>query len=359
MSADAPVLIMAGGTGGHIFPGIAVARELTGRGVPVVWLGSARGLENELVPRAGLPLERITVSGIRGKGPRALLAAPFQVARAVAQALAVVRRLKPRAALAFGGFASGPGGIAAWLARRPLLVHEQNRVPGLTNRVLARFARRVLAGFPDAFAHGAEATGNPVRAEIAALPPPAQRMAQRSGALRVLVLGGSQGARALNRALPTVLRALPAGIAVQVRHQSGRAMHDETVAGYAGLEDRARAEAFIDDMASAYADADLVVCRAGALTIAELCAAGVASVLVPFPAAVDDHQTRNADYLVEHEAAIRIRDDAELVPNLSATLARLLRDRGKLLAMATAARALARPDAAARIADACLAEARA
>ena len=357
MSAHGPVLIMAGGTGGHIFPGIAVARELAGRGVPVVWLGSERGLENELVPKAGLPLERILVSGVRGKGARALLAAPFQIGRAVLQALAVVRRVRPRAALAFGGFASGPGGIAAWIARRPLLVHEQNRVPGMTNRVLARFARRVLAGFPDAFESGAEATGNPVRAEISALAPPGARMEGRAGPVRILVLGGSQGARALNRAMPSVLRALPATHPVLVLHQSGRAMLDETIAGYAGLEDRARTVAFIEDMAQAYADADLVVCRSGALTLAELCAAGIASVLVPFPAAVDDHQTRNADYLVEHGAAMRIRDDAELVPNLVGGLSRLLRDRATLVTMATAARALARPDAAARIADACLAEA--
>jgi UDP-N-acetylglucosamine--N-acetylmuramyl-(pentapeptide) pyrophosphoryl-undecaprenol N-acetylglucosamine transferase len=227
----------------------------------------------------------------------------------------------------------------------------------MTPRVLARLARRVLAGFPDAFERDAEATGNPVRAEIAALAPPAERMQGRAGPLRILVLGGSQGARALNRAMPGVLRALPATLPITVTHQSGRAMLDETIAGYAGLEDRAQAVAFIDDMAQAYADADLVVCRAGALTLAELCAAGVASVLVPFPAAVDDHQTRNADYLVEHGAAMRIRDDAELVPNLVGGLSRLLRDRATLLAMATAARALARPDAAARIADACLAEA--
>ncbi|HVF35437.1 MAG TPA: undecaprenyldiphospho-muramoylpentapeptide beta-N-acetylglucosaminyltransferase [Candidatus Saccharimonadia bacterium] len=355
-SANAPVLIMAGGTGGHIFPGIAVALELVARGVPVVWLGSERGLENELVPKAGFALERIAVSGVRGKGLRTLFAAPWRILRAVQQALAVVRRLRPRAAIAFGGFASGPGGIAAWIARRPLLVHEQNRVPGYTNRALARFARRVLAGFPDAFARGAEDTGNPVRAEIAALAPPQQRMASRGGAMRLLVLGGSQGARTLNRALPQVLRALPPGLALDVLHQSGRALLDETRAAY-GDAAKVRIEPFLDDMAAAYAEADLVVCRAGALTVAELAAAGVASVLVPFAAAVDDHQTRNAEYLVEHGAAIRVRDDADVVRNLGAVVASLLRDRPRLLAMASAARSLARPDAAARIADACLAEA--
>ncbi len=354
--SDAPVLIMAGGTGGHIFPGIAVARELAARGVPVVWLGSAHGLENELVPKSGIALETIEVSGVRGKGAAALLAAPFRIVRAIAEALAIVRRLRPRAALAFGGFASGPGGIAVWLARRPLIVHEQNRVPGYTNRTLARFARRVLAGFPDAFARDVEATGNPVRVEIAAIASPAHRLASRAGPVRVLVLGGSQGARSLNRAMPAVLRALPADLAVTVRHQAGRASLDATIAAYAG-DPRVKIEPFIDDMAAAYTDADLVVCRAGALTLAELCAAGVASVLVPFPAAVDDHQTRNADYLVEHDAAIRIRDDADLTTNLTAALSRLMRDRARLVAMASAARGLARPDAASRIADACLAEA--
>ena len=353
---SAPVLIMAGGTGGHIFPGIAVARELESRGVPVVWLGSTHGLENELVPKAGLVLERIAVSGIRGKGLATLFAAPFRIARAIAQALAVVRRLQPRAALAFGGFASGPGGVATRLARRPLLVHEQNRVPGFTNRALARVAQRVLAGFPDAFAHGAEATGNPVRAEIAALPPPEVRFRDRTGPVRVLVLGGSQGARSLNRALPGILGALPPGT-IEVLHQTGRATLDETRTRYADASLAARVEPFIDDMARAYADADLVVCRAGALTIAELAAAGVASVLVPFPAAVDDHQTRNAEFLVEAGAALRVRDDADLARNLGAAVANLVRDRARLLAMARAARALAKPDAAARIADACLEEA--
>lgn len=363
MTRDGPVLIMAGGTGGHIFPGIAVARELVTRGVPVAWLGSTHGLENRLVPGAGIALERIAVSGLRGKGAGALLAAPWRVLRGVFQALAVLRRVQPRVVLAFGGYVSGPGGIAAWCARRPLIVHEQNRVPGFTNRVLARLARRVLAGFPDSFAATrGEAVGNPVRAEIAALPAPEARLGARDGPMRVLVLGGSQGARALNRAVPAalaVLGAVGAGTAIEVRHQAGPSLHADTVAAYAGSPAQVRIEAFIENMAEAYAWADLVICRAGALTLAELCAAGVASVLVPYPHAVDDHQTRNAEYLVARGAAVLVAEGADLDRRLAATLPGLLGDRARVLAMARAARALALPDAAARIADICLAEARA
>jgi UDP-N-acetylglucosamine--N-acetylmuramyl-(pentapeptide) pyrophosphoryl-undecaprenol N-acetylglucosamine transferase len=350
---------MAGGTGGHIFPGIAVARELATRDVATVWLGSAHGLENRLVPEAGIALERITISGLRGKGWAALAAAPFRLARALIQALRIVARVKPRAVIAFGGFAAGPGGVAAWLQRRPLIVHEQNRRPGVTNRILARFARRVLAGFPDAFpeAAGAEAVGNPVRTEIAAIAQPAERLRGRTGPIRILVLGGSQGARALNRAVPAALRRLPRELAVDVLHQTGRTYHDETWTCYAEAHVQARTEPFIDDMASAYAWADLVVGRAGALTLAEICAAGVASVLVPFPYAVDDHQAANAEHLVRHGAALMLRESDDLAERLGATLLELVRDRDRLQGMAAAARELATPQAAQRIADVCLTEA--
>ncbi|MCE3003197.1 MAG: undecaprenyldiphospho-muramoylpentapeptide beta-N-acetylglucosaminyltransferase [Xanthomonadaceae bacterium] len=354
---SAPVLVMAGGTGGHIFPGLAVADELRARGVPVVWLGGSSGLETTLVPKAGLPLEQVTMAGVRGKRIRTLMAAPWQLARAVLQALAIIKRHRPRAAIAFGGYASAPGGVAARLFGVPLLVHEQNRVPGLTNRLLARLARRVLCGFPGTFRHDAGAVGNPVRAPIAALPPPSERLAGRSGALRVLVLGGSQGARALNRALPVALARLPAG-GFDVRHQAGRAGIDDARAAYAQAGVVAQIDAFVDDMAAAYAWADVVVCRAGALTLAELCAAGVGAVLVPFPHAVDDHQTRNAEYLVERGAAILRPEGPQLAEALATTLADLAADRGVVLGMAEAARRIAAPDAARRIADACLEEAR-
>lgn len=354
-----PVLIMAGGTGGHIFPGIAVAKALVARGVPVLWLGSTGGLESTLVPAAGLPFESVAIAGLRGKGWRARIAGAWRMLRAVAAARRIVARAKPRSALALGGFASGPGGVACRLAGVPLLVHEQNRVPGMTNRVLARFAKRVLVGFPDAFARGAEHVGNPVRAEIAAVAPPAQRFAREAGPLRVLVLGGSQGARALNRAVPAALATLVAETPLVVRHQTGRRLHEEAQAEYAKTTLDARVEPFIDDMAAAYAWADVVVCRAGALTLAELCAAGVGSVLVPYPHAVDDHQTKNAEFLVRAGGALLVPESNGLADALLAALRGILAAPGRLLAMAEAARAQARPDAAERIAALCLAEARA
>jgi UDP-N-acetylglucosamine--N-acetylmuramyl-(pentapeptide) pyrophosphoryl-undecaprenol N-acetylglucosamine transferase len=354
---SAPVLVMAGGTGGHIFPGLAVADELRARGVPVVWLGGSVGLETTLVPKAGLPLEQVRMAGVRGKGLATLAAAPWRLLRAVLQALDIIKRHRPRAAIAFGGYASAPGGVAARLSGVPLLVHEQNRVPGLTNRLLARLARRVLCGFPGTFGPEAGAVGNPVRAAISALPPPSERFDARRGALRVLVLGGSQGARALNRALPTALARLGAGC-FEVRHQAGRTGVDEARANYAQAGVAGEVSAFIDDMAAAYAWADVVVCRAGALTLAELCAAGVGAVLVPFPHAVDDHQTRNAEYLVERGAAILRPEGPQLADALASALADLAADRGVVLGMAEAARRIAAPEAARRIADACLAEAR-
>jgi UDP-N-acetylglucosamine--N-acetylmuramyl-(pentapeptide) pyrophosphoryl-undecaprenol N-acetylglucosamine transferase len=328
--------------------GSALAQVLRDRGVPVVWLGAAGAMETRLVPQHGIEIDTLPVAGVRGKGKLTLLAAPFRLMRAVNAARTVLRRRRPRAVIGFGGFASGPGGLAAWLSRLPLLVHEQNRAPGMTNRVLSKLARRTLSGFPGSFARE-EVAGNPVRAAIASLPVPEQRMAGREGALRLLVLGGSQGARALNDALPVALAALD-GIAFDVRHQCGEKLRAEAERAYAAADVPARVEAFIDDMAAAYAWADLVVCRAGASTLAELCAAGVGSVLVPFAAAVDDHQTRNAEYLVGNGAAVLLKQDAQLAANLQPLLCALATDPARRLAMATAARALARPDAAARIA---------
>lgn len=359
ISASAPVLILAGGTGGHIFPGLAVAQALRERAVPVVWLGSAGGMETRLVPPAGIAIETISVKGLRGKGALALLKAPFLLLRSVAQALTILRRLRPRAVLSFGGYAAGPGGLGAWLLRRPLLVHEQNRAPGLTNRVLSRLARRVLCGFPGSFPAGrAEVVGNPVRPEIEALPAPAARLAGRTGAARLLVLGGSQGASALNQILPQVLAGLPADQRPQVRHQCGERHADATRAVYEAAGVHASVEAFIADMAEAYGWADLVVCRAGALTLAELCAAGVGSVLVPFPAAVDDHQTRNAEYLVEAGAAVLVPEGEGFAQRLAAATVRLLPDAGARQAMAVAARGIAHADAAGRVADIVVQEAR-
>ena len=351
LAPDAPgVMILAGGTGGHIFPGLAVAQELRRRGVAVGWLGSAGGMETRLVPQHGIHVDEIAIRGVRGKGAGALLAAPFKLASAVWEAGGVLAERKPRAVISFGGFAAGPGGLAAKLAGIPLLVHEQNRAPGMTNKVLSRLARHVLTGFPGSFPLREEVVGNPVRNEIAAVESPATRLAGREGPLRLLVLGGSQGAAALNAAVPKAIASLAADTAWTVRHQCGEKMLDDARAAYrdAGLE--ASVEPFIADMAAAYTWADLVVCRAGALTLAEVCAVGVASVLVPFPQAVDDHQTKNAQFLVERGAARLLPQSETLAARLADTLSTLC-SRDALRPMAEAARALARPDAAARVAD--------
>ncbi len=349
---SAPVLIMAGGTGGHIFPGLAVAQALRARGVPVQWLGAAGGMEARLVPEAGIELHTLRVGGLRGKSVLTLLKAPLMLLRALWTALRLLGRVRPRAVISFGGYAAGPGGVAAVLRRVPLLVHEQNRVAGFTNRRLAPWATRVLAGFPDVLP-GAEWVGNPVRAEIAALPPPRERLAGRQGVPRLLVLGGSLGAAALNVTVPAALAKLQ-DLTVEVRHQCGRGQEEATRAGYARAGVRADVQPFIADMAGAYAWADLVLCRAGALTLAELAAAGVGALLVPYPHAVDDHQTRNAQFLVEQGAADLLPQAQLDADSLARRLRALLADPARRLAMAEAARACARADAAERVAQACL-----
>ncbi len=354
----APVLITAGGTGGHVFPALAVAEQLAARGAEVVWLGTRRGLEARLVPDAGIPIEWLTVSGLRGSGLGRLITAPWMLGRSLLQSLTILRRLRPRLVLGMGGFVSGPGGLAARLLGIPLVVHEQNAIAGMTNRWLARFASRVLEALPGAFPPERRATvvGNPVRPAIAALPGPTERLSGRQGPVRLLVLGGSQGARALNHKVPEALARLPAGIEVEVRHQAGGKLLDEAQNAYAEAGIPARLEPFIEDMAAAYGWADLVLCRAGALTVAELAAAGVASLLVPFPHAVDDHQTANARFLEQVGAARILPQDTLDADQLADELARLLGDSGRRLAMAEAARALARPDAAETVARICLQE---
>ena len=351
--SNAPVMIFAGGTGGHIFPGLAVAAALRARDVPVVWLGADGGMETRLVPQHGIVIETIAISGLRGKGIGPLLRAPLRVLSAIRAAARVLRKHRPRAVISFGGFAAGPGGIAAALAGIPLLVHEQNRAPGMTNRVLVKFARSVLTGFPDAFPGKEIVVGNPVRSVISDIATPRQRFENRSGALRLLVLGGSQGARALNESVPQALRQLQ-GVAIEVRHQCGEKMREDAEIAYAAAGIDASVEPFIADMAAAYAWADVVVCRAGALTLAEICAAGIASVLIPLPTAVDDHQTKNGLFLVERGAAVLLKQDATLAERLATTLRELAADPEKRLAMADAARSLAKPDAADRVADAAL-----
>jgi len=352
----APILIMAGGTGGHVFPALAVARALRGRNQSIVWLGSRRGIETELVPRDGFPLEATRVSGLRGKGIWSWFVAPLKLLLAIFDALRVVIRHRPKLVLGMGGFASGPGGLAAWMLGRPLIIHEQNSVAGLTNRLLAGLAREVLEAFPGSFSAGSKArlVGNPVRPDIAALPEPSVRFAGRRGRLRVLVLGGSQGARVLNEMVPSAVSLLDAGQQCDVWHQSGRTDFERTRDAYtsAGLD--SRVEAFIDNVAECYGWADIVVCRAGALTISELTAAGLGAILVPYPSAVDDHQTKNGRYLVAAGAAVLI-PQSELTPELlAAELRRCCDDRALVVDRAERARSLARPDATSDVVDLCL-----
>jgi UDP-N-acetylglucosamine--N-acetylmuramyl-(pentapeptide) pyrophosphoryl-undecaprenol N-acetylglucosamine transferase len=349
-----PILIMAGGTGGHVFPALALARLLRAASHEVIWLGTRRGLEARVVPAEKIDIEWLAMSGLRGKGFATLLAAPFKLAHSIWQALSVMRRRRPALVVGFGGFVTGPGGVAAWLTRRPLVIHEQNAIAGYSNRCLAHLSRRVLAAFPNAFPRGIDArvVGNPVRAEIVMQPGPAERFARREGSLRLLVVGGSLGASRLNAVVPFAVA--KTGLTLHVRHQAGERGIDAARAAYAQAGVAADVSPFIDDMARAYADADLVICRAGALTISELAAVGVAAVLVPFPAAVDDHQTVNAQFLVREGAAVLIADRDLTADRLAAELKVLCEGRGKLLAMAERARLVAKPRAAEELAAVCL-----
>jgi len=349
------VLIMAGGTGGHIFPGLAVAEALRAEQIPVRWLGARGAMECQRVPAAGFPLDVVDISGLRGKGVLRWLRLPLQLFRAVFQAFALLGRHRPDCALSFGGYAAGPGGLAARLRGVPLLVHEQNRIPGLTNRVLARMARVVFEAFPGTWSEKRQAItcGNPVRRSVAELPDPATRLELHTGRPRLLVTGGSQGAMALNRVLPQAVALLSRTAIPDIRHQAGKGRAEETARDYAAAGIEAQVDEFIDDMARAYAWADLVVCRAGALTVSELAAAGIGAVLVPFPFAVDDHQTRNAEFLVEAGAA-RLMPEPDCDPvTLARLLEDLLTDRAGLLQMARSARSVAVPDSAAQVAEVC------
>jgi UDP-N-acetylglucosamine--N-acetylmuramyl-(pentapeptide) pyrophosphoryl-undecaprenol N-acetylglucosamine transferase len=356
-----PILIMAGGTGGHVFPALALARLLRARSYEVVWLGTRRGLEARVVPAERIPIEWLSVGGLRGKGFATLLMAPLRLALALTQALRVMWRHRPLMVVGLGGFVTGPGGVAAWLTRRPLLIHEQNAVAGFTNRCLAHLAREVLEAFPGSFGRSVRtrAIGNPVRQDISAIPPPASRFADRTGAIRILVIGGSQGATRLNAVVPFALARLkqvaPKEIPpIDVRHQAGERWIEAGRQSYASAGVRADVRPFIEDMAEAYSWADLVICRSGALTVSELAAAGVGAILVPFPAAVDDHQTHNAKYLVSEGAAVLIADGELTAERLAAELQRLCVGRSNLLAMAERARLLARPRAAEELAASCL-----
>lgn len=343
------LLIMAGGTGGHIMPGLAVAAEMRARGWKVVWMGHPDGMESRLVPKHGIEMSWVRFGALRGKGLLRKLMLPFNLLSAMSQAKHELLRVRPDVVLGLGGFISFPGGMMAKRLGIPLVLHEQNSIPGLSNKKLARMATRVLTGFPDVLP-GGEWVGNPVRAEIAALMPPAQRFDERQPPLRLLVLGGSLGAQALNEMIPAGVALLPESERPTIVHQSGEKQIEALKANYAKAGVAANCVAFIDDMAGAYEWADIVVCRAGALTVAELAAAGVGSILVPYPHAVDDHQTANARFLANSGAAILLpqgeltAEKLSLIQNLS---------RAQLLQMAERARDLARPDAAKVVADVC------
>lgn len=355
-----PVMIMAGGTGGHVYPALAVARGLAAMGRDVVWLGTRRGLEGRIIPQQQIPIEWISVSGLRGKGVVSWLLAPFRLLRALFQALSILRKTRPSVVLGMGGFVSGPGGLAARLLGRRLVIHEQNAVAGLTNRSLARIADRVLEAFPGSFPNpghirsGVETVGNPVRDEILSLAEPGRRMAGRSGSLRLLVLGGSQGALRLNTMTPLALAQIDGAQRPQVWHQAGAKTLDQAKSAYRLHDVDARVEPFIEQMADAYGWADLVICRAGALTVFELAAAGLAAVLVPFPSAVDDHQTLNADWLVRAGAAVLLPEADLSADSLAAMILKFSGDRQGLLDMAGRARALAAPGACGKVVRACL-----
>ncbi|BFM06229.1 undecaprenyldiphospho-muramoylpentapeptide beta-N-acetylglucosaminyltransferase [Halioxenophilus aromaticivorans] len=354
-------VIMAGGTGGHIYPALAVAEELKNQDFTVSWLGTRRGLESQLVPKAGIEIDYIDVEGVRGKGKTALMRAPFVLSKAVAQARSAIKQRNASVVLGFGGFVAGPGGVAAKLAGLPLIIHEQNAVAGTTNKLLAKIATTVFTAFPNVFT-GARVVGNPVRKAISQLPAPSLRLAcaESTDSLQLLVLGGSLGAAAINELVPAALAVLRANldVSIHVVHQCGGKNVEQTKAAYADngitLDDTVVVQPFVDDMAAAYGKAHFIVCRAGALTVAEIAAAGCASLMVPFPHAIDDHQTANAQWLVEQGAAHLCQQKDLTVARLVEELSTAAQQRTKILTMAENARLQAKTDAAEQVAQECV-----
>ena len=351
------VMIIAGGTGGHVFPALVVAKHLARQSVEVIWLGTLKGLESKVVPAAGFKLETLSVGGLRGKRLRALILAPWWLSFALVRALYLLLKYKPSAVLGMGGFAAGPGSLMAAVLNIPLIIHEQNAVAGITNRILTRLSKRVLLGFPGAvLASHAEYVGNPVRDEIAALPLPEERLGTHQGNIRLLVIGGSQGAVVFNETVAAALALMSPMHRPQVKQQTGRGKCEAARkhAARAGVE--IEFFEFHDDMSSLFAWADLVICRAGASSIAELAAVGIASILVPYPFSVDDHQTANAHYLAKANATIVIAQAEFTAAKLAEILNELHSARDRLLQMANNARVLTRADSAARIAEVCCEE---
>ncbi|MEC3767992.1 MULTISPECIES: undecaprenyldiphospho-muramoylpentapeptide beta-N-acetylglucosaminyltransferase [Cupriavidus] len=350
MTQPRTLLVMAGGTGGHVFPGLAVAHALREQGWNIVWLGNRTGMEATLVPKHDIPMEFIQFGGLRGKGLVTKFLLPLNLLRAFWQSIAALRRVRPSVVLGMGGYITFPAGMMASLLGRPLVLHEQNSIAGLANKVLAKVADRVLCAFPDTLP-GGEWTGNPVREELARLDAPESRYDQRTGPLRILVVGGSLGAAALNEVVPKAVALLPQDQRPVVTHQAGAKQIDTLRANYAASQVPAQTLPFIDDMARAYADADLVICRAGAMTVSEVAAAGVAALFVPFPHAVDDHQTTNAQFLSSQGAALLVQQQDLTAAGLAQTIASLTRP--QLKDMARLARGLAKPEATRRVAEVC------
>ena len=345
------LLVMAGGTGGHIFPALAVADHLRTKGWRIIWLGAPKSMEAELVPKYGYEMVKVRFSGLRGKGALRKLLLPINLLLALWQSGTALLRYRPDVVLGMGGYITVPGGIMAALMRYPLLIHEQNSIAGLSNKFLARLSKRVLSGFPHVLPR-AEWCGNPVRKSIATLPEPRIRHAARSGALNVLVLGGSLGAKAINECVPQALALLSQDERPNVLHQTGRQHLEAVHAAYQRVAVSAEVHPFLEDMAQFYAWADVVICRAGAITVAELAAAGVASILIPFPLAVDDHQSANARFLSEYDAAVLLPQE-KLKPQILANLLHGI-TRESALCMAQNARKLAKPDAMLCVARACV-----
>ncbi|MBU4183613.1 MAG: undecaprenyldiphospho-muramoylpentapeptide beta-N-acetylglucosaminyltransferase [Burkholderiales bacterium RIFCSPHIGHO2_02_FULL_66_10] len=343
-------LIMAGGTGGHIFPGLAVAEALRERGWRVHWLGAPGSMESRLVPPRGFPLELVDFGGVRGKGVKTLFLLPLRLLRAFWQALQVVRRVQPDVLVGLGGYITFPGGMMGTLLGKPLVLHEQNSVAGMANKVLTGIADRVFTAFPNVFKK-AEWVGNPLRAEFLRQPVPAERFAGRSGPLRLLVVGGSLGAKALNDTVPQALALIPSAQRPQVIHQSGEKQIEALRANYTAAGVLAELTPFIDDTAQAFADADLIVCRAGASTVTEIAAVGAAALFVPFPHAVDDHQTTNARFLTDAGGAWLVQQ-TELTPaSLAMKLQTLQRE--QLMEMAGKAKQMEKTEAVAAVVSAC------
>lgn len=348
------VMIMAGGTGGHVFPALATAKALQHQGYQVHWLGTANGIEYSVVPQAGFELHCVKIEGLRGKGFKQLLHAPMKLVNALLESRKILREVNPIGVLGMGGFVTGPGGLASWLMGLPLVIHEQNAVAGLTNKLLSKLSKTVLVAFPGAFpgngvSRKLHLVGNPIRSELSEVADPQQRAEGRNEARRILILGGSLGALALNETMPKVLKKVAKKVPLEIVHQAGKRTLNIAEKAYAGSDLNVEIKPFIDDMAEAYSWADLVICRAGALTVSEIMTVGVASVLVPFPHAVDDHQTKNAEYLVQAKAGLIVQQNEIAhdtgISHLAETLIELLQDRSRLIEMANNARTIAKPNA--------------